>query len=192
VSGTIRALVVFAVGFLPIPVLVFLFVSDFFAGWAGTAVSVLPATSDDPRSFEVLIVQPGDDEGFTRRWPADVVKRLDLPNDEFRIVPRDIDEALPGTRKRRYTLSYTIEPSDGSPLTLPTTSPTAFGFAVLFYVLGLFGRNMIVAGSPFAIEPTGIFLPRGQSPSGQVAPSRGSRPRKGPPPGGRRRGRGRR
>jgi len=192
VSPQVRALLIYAVGFLPVPVLVFLVVSDFFTAWYGTAVSVLPATTEDPSGFEVLIVEPGDDDGFRRRWPAGVVRDLDLPKDEFGIVPTDPEEAPPETKKERFTLSYTIEPEAGEPLTLPTTSPTAFGLAILVYVLGLFGRNMIVAGSPFSLEPTGVYLPKRQAASGQVAPGRGNRPRKGPPPTGRRKGRGRR
>ncbi|MEO0602959.1 MAG: hypothetical protein AAF211_16075 [Myxococcota bacterium] len=191
-NKAVRSLVVFSVAFLPVPIFVFLLVGDFFGAWYGTAVSVKPATTENPASFEVLIVEPGDDDGFTRRWPADVVRKLALPNDEFGLVPSEIDSALPETRKDRYSLGYTIEPEEGATISLPTTSPTAFGLAVLAYVLGIFGRNMIVAGSPFSLEPTGVYLPKGQAPSGQVAPSRGSRPQKGPPPSGRRKGRGRR
>ncbi len=191
-GSPVRSLALFTVAFLPVPVLVFLLVGDFFAAWYGTAVSALPATTEDPRSFEVLIVEPGDDEGFTRRWPAGVVRRLDLPKDEFALVPRQIDPTLPETRKDRFTLSYSIEPDEGDAFTLATTSPAAFGLAILVWILGIFGRNMIVAGSPFSLEPTGVYLPKAQAPSGQVAPSRGNRPQKGPPPSGRRKGRGRR
>ncbi|MEN0065607.1 MAG: hypothetical protein AAGA48_25930 [Myxococcota bacterium] len=187
-----RSLVAFIAVIVPLCVLVFLAASDFFTAWYGTAVSVFPARTEDPSSYEVLIVEPSSEDGFIRRWPANVVRKLNLPNDEFRIVPNEPDAVLPETRKERFSLSFVIEPDEGDAITLPTTSPAAFGLTVLAFVLGIFGRNMIVSGSPFSLEPRGVYLPKGQAASGQVAPSRGSRPRKGPPPQGRRKGRGRR
>lgn len=191
-TSRIRALLVFGTAIVPVCVLVFLVASDFFAGWYGAAVSVRPAATDDPKVFEVLIVEPTGGT-FRRAWPADLVREFELPVDAYGIVPDPIDPARPVTRKDRFTLSYTIEGGeDVADTELPTTSPASLGLAVLVFVLGIFGRNMIVSGSPFSLEPRGVYLPKAQAPSGQPVPSRGTRPRKGPPPGGRRKGRGRR
>ena len=42
---------------------------------------------------------------------------------------------------------------------MPTTSPASLGVGFLVLILGIAGRNMIVAGSPFSLEPRGMSLP---------------------------------
>ena len=176
---------------MPVVILSFLVAADFFGSWNGHVVSKFPATSENPSSYRVLIVEQNGRDRLERSWPAGLVGPLGLPVDAYGIPPDEIPEERPRTRKSPYALHFLLQIGEEW-RTVPTTTPSSLGVAFLVLVLGIAVRNMIVAGSPFSLEPQGLTLPKGQVPSGQAAPTRGSRSQKGPPPPRRRRGAGRR
>ena len=88
----------------------------------------------------------------------------------------------PLTRKSRFSLHYLVQLPDGGFRVVPTTSPWGLAAGLLVLLLGVAVRNMVVAGSPFAVLPRPAYLPKAQAPSGQIAPGRSSRPKKGPSP----------
>jgi hypothetical protein len=156
--------------------------------------STRPARAEDPSTYTVLIVD-NDGAETEREFPAALVESLDLPVNSFGIAPPTLDPELPRTIKSRFQLQYNVTLADGSTRSIPTTTPESVGVAMLFFLLGLFGRNMMYSGSPLSIEPTGVSLPKAQAAAGApMPPSSGQRKggRKGPPPGRKRRGRGRR
>ncbi len=177
---------------LAVSVLVFLYASDWFAAWDGHAVSIRPPETDDASNLTVLIVE-ADGSSFERTWPADWVRPLGLSVDPLAIPPDDLPDDAAATRKSAWALHLLLQDGEGEFRALPTTSPATLGLGFLVLILGIAGRNMVVAGSPFSIEPVGLSLPKGQPPSGQAAPPpRGGRAQKGPPPPRRRKGQGRR
>lgn len=183
----------FAAAWAPAAVLVFLLASDFFSAWGGYVVSVRPSPEPDPASYRVLI-SDGEGTNLEKWWPADQVRPYQLPVDGLGLPPADIPTTRPRTNKTRFQLHYLVHPGgeDADWQVIPTTSPTSLGLALFVWVLGIAIRNMAWSGSPFSLEPRGVFLPRGQAAAGAPAqPSGGGRPRKGPPPPKRRRGRGR-
>ncbi|MEZ4318217.1 MAG: hypothetical protein R3F61_11975 [Myxococcota bacterium] len=196
----VRSVLVFAVGWAALCALLFLFLAGFFTAWNGVAVSV---RDGDPEQavYSVLIVED-DGTRFEADWPAHAVQGLKLSIDSLALPPKPLPEGLPRTEKQRWSTSFTVTPAEGEARSVGTTKPQALAIALLVFVIGLGGRNMMVAGSPLSIEPTGITLPKAQRPPGQAASpdagggggttSRASRPQKGPPPGKRRRGGGRR
>jgi hypothetical protein len=187
-----RKLLVFLAVALPISVLVFLVASDFFTAWSGRAVSTRPPRSEAPASYSVLI---SNDDGsrIEREWPSDLVGRLRLPVDAMAIPPLPIPDDRPRTSKSRFALHFLVqEPETADFTTVPTTSPRAAGLALIVLLVSLGVRNMVVAGSPFSIEPREAYLPPAQPAAGQVTNKTYSRGRKGPPPPRPRKGRGRR
>ncbi len=192
ISAAWRRLWSFVFAMVPVAILTFLTLSDFFAGWDGHAVSVRAPQKPEPTSYTVLIVQQGDDP-IERIWSADLVEGLGLPVDPLAIPPSTIPEGRPATVKQPLTLHYRIQRPDKSWEIVPTTTPSALGLALLVLMLGIALRNMVVAGSPVGIEPR-TPLPRAQTTPGSVAPPPrgGARGHKGPPPPRPRRGRGRR
>ena len=192
ISPAMRRFLIFVAAMVPVTVLVFLYASDFLGSWDGRVVSLRPPERDNPASYQVLIVEP-DGTRLERAWRADLVRTLGLPADPLAIPPDTIPKERPSTRKSAYSLYFELqEQNDGAWTVVPTTSPSSFGVAMLVFLAGIAVRNMIVAGSPFSIEPQGLTLPKAQAPSGQIARNRGSRPRKGPPPPRPRKGSGRR
>lgn len=191
-STALRRFLLFVAALIPVTILAFLAASDFFGAWNGRAVSVRPQQEEGaPSHYQVLIVN-NDDTTVERTWPAARVDPLKLPVDPFAITPDTIPAERPRTTKSSYTLHYLLEKPNGEWETVPTTSPASLGVGFLVFVLGIAVRNMIVAGSPFSLQPRGLTLPKAQAPSGQVATRGGNRPKKGPPPGRRRKGVGRR
>lgn len=182
---------VFVVALIPVTVLAFLIASDFFVSWNGTAVSVLPSEEVNPERYQVLIVE-SDRSTLRQVWSAALVEPLGLPVDPYGIPPDDIPDDRPRTTKSAYALHFLLQQANGEWQTVPTTSPASLGVGFLVFVLGIALRNMIVAGSPFSLEPRGLTLPKAQTPTGQVASRGASRPKKGPPPSRRRKGAGRR
>ncbi len=178
---------------VPVAIFVFLLFSDFFSSWDGHAVSVRPTVDESPEAYTVLIAQ-ADGETIERVWPAALVQGLALPMDPFAIPPSPIPEARPATKKRAMTLHHLIKRQGGEWDSVPTTSPSSLGLGLLALLIGIALRNMVVAGSPFSIEPREALLPRAQAASGQIAKGarQGRRGQKGPPPGRPQRGRGRR
>jgi hypothetical protein len=194
--GPARALLLFvAVVGLPLSAGVVLLASDVLAAWDGRAIARRPA-DPDAGSVLVVIAQEADGSTFERRWPAEIVGRLELP-----VVPQGsvpvfpsggrIPEEAPQTRKSRFGLHYLVEVGEGFEV-VPSTTPQAvvLGVVALLVAVGL--RNMAVGGAPWSIEPRSAFLPRAQATSGQPAPRAAGPPRKGPPPSRSRVGRGRR
>jgi len=202
-----RALLLSVLGILVIAVAVFLGASDFFSSWDGQVASSAPPRGDDPQVLTVRIV--GADRSVVQRaWPAELVRSLELPVDRVDIPPPTIPPERPTTRKARFDLSFSLTTSPGTSeehtVRLPTTSPRGLGLAGLVFLGLLAVRNMVYAGSPIAIQARGAYLPPAQSAPGVPATGSGRNGRKGrngrsrggagkgPPPGKRRRGRGRR
>lgn len=195
-----RSFLLSLLALLPVALLVFLWDCSFFVAWSGQAVSVAPTRSEEPASFVVRIHEGGDDRAVrTVNWDAAVVKQLSLPVDAVEMAPLEIPDAAPDTEKARFGLSYRVQVGEGSDdprwLEVPTTSPRSLGIAALVFLLLAAVRNMVVAGSPVALEPVDArnATAAPPTPSGQPSgrPTSG-RSRKGPPPGKRRKGRGRR
>jgi hypothetical protein len=192
-----RALLLFVLAMLPLVAGVFLVASDFFSGWNGQVVSFRPTRDADPAVLGVLIV---DDDGTRRErnWDAALVRELSLPADPLALPPPDIPAERPHTSKLRFTFHFLVDVGSGEAVetrVVPTTSPRGLGLALAFLILAVGVRNMMYAGSPFALERRGAFLPKQQAQAGAPAPPASpgrTRGRKGPPPSGRRRGRGRR
>ncbi|MFT5459766.1 MAG: hypothetical protein ACI9K2_006281 [Myxococcota bacterium] len=192
IGPEVRALLRWLAVLIPLTVLVFLLASGFFVSWRGHAVSTRVPRTDDASSYTVLIVSD-DGTHHERNWPAAVVEALNLPVDSLGVPPASIGENLPHTVKTRFQLQYHVALPDGTTRTVPTTTPQAVGVAVLFFLLGVFLRNMMHSGSPFSLEPKGVTLPKAQAPVGAPAPRKpGAGGRKGPPPPKPRRGAGRR
>lgn len=192
-----RAFAVFLALWFPVVVVVFLWLSGFFTSWHGHAVSVRSAKPDQV-VHQVLVV---DDAGsrFEDHWPVEVLQGIDLAIDPRAVPPTELPEGLPRTEKERFTMSFTLTPDGGVPRVISTATPQTLGLALLLFVLGALGRNMMVAGNPLSLEPRGVELVKAQRPPGSVGPSgdepstsKRRRTKKGPPPPKRRRGTGRR
>jgi len=177
----IRALLFYAVIGTPIAVLVFLAATQFFAAWDGYAVGMLPLRSEDNDAYRVLVVEEDGTE-YQFRWPKEIAEGLGIPLTTVLAPPPRIPEDSPHTRKSRFTLHYLVQAPGGGHRIVPTTSPHALALAALVWVIGLFARNMIVAGSPLAWAPQPTTLPAPLPPAGQVAQNRAARSKKGPPP----------
>jgi len=195
-----RSFLLSLLAFLPVVLLVFLWDCSFFVAWRGQAVSVAPTRGEDPASYVVRIHEGQDDRAVrTVRWDAAVVKQLSLPVDPVEMAPLTIPDDAPTTTKQRFGLTYRVRTGEGTEqaqwLEVPTTSPRSLGIAGLVFLLLAALRNMMVAGSPIALEPLQTRNATA-APSTPSKPSRGgskgSRSKKGPPPGRSRRGRGRR
>ena len=190
----VRSFLLFALGWLPACVVLFLLISGFASAWHGTVVSVRSAHEDLPK-LQVLVV--GDGERFEAWWPREALTPYDLAIDPRALPATPLPEGLPTTHKDRFTLSFTLDGDDVHQV-LPTATPTTFGLALLAFALGLLGRNMVIAGNPFSLEPRGVELVKAQPAAGTAAPAKPkakSKPRrsgKGPPPPKKRRGSGRR
>lgn len=183
---------------LPVAVGVFLVDCAFFTSWSGQAISIAPPPVEEPAAYVVRILET---DGTVRvaAWDATLVKQLSLPIDPVEMAPLEVPETRPDTEKARFSLSYRVKIGEGTDAerwaTIPTTSPRSMAIAVLVYMVLIGVRNMIVSGSPIALE-----RPKGASSrtSGTDAPPPASgrpgssRSRPGPPPPGRRKGRGRR
>jgi hypothetical protein len=194
----VRSLLLFAVGWAALCIALFLFLAGFFSSWDGVAVSVRDSNPEQA-VYSVLIAED-DGTRFETDWPAYAVKGLSLSIDPLALPPKPLPEGLPRTRKTRWTMSFTVTPEEGGARTVGTPQPQSLAIALLVFLVGIGGRNMMVAGSPISIEPRGISLPKAQRPPGQTSspdeggggPKRASRAQKGPPPGKKRRGGGRR
>ena len=160
-------------------VLVFLIACGFFSRWDG----VVTAAADriDGSRTPVWVYQEGGD--MTRLvWPTSAVRGHDLRLDQRGVRPVPMPDDLPVTRKSRFALHFIMESPEGGAESYPTTSTSSLTLGVLAFFLALFGRNMVVGGSPFRIEARPTQLPKPQTPAGQVAPRKRARPKKGPPP----------
>lgn len=174
-----RGLLLFLAGALLLSTLVFLTASDFFSRWDGLVAAVRPG-EEDARHRRVVIST--DDGAFERSWPAEVVQGLPLPSDSSQLVADG--ENRPLTKKSRYTLHALVQ-KDGQWEVVPTTSPSTLGLAVLALGLLVAGRNMVVSGVPWRLQPAERYRPTRLVPSGQAAPTPKTRPassRQGPPP----------
>jgi hypothetical protein len=194
-----RSFLLSLLAFLPVAVLVFLWDCSFFVAWDGQAVSVAPSRAEEPASYVVRIQEGESREVRTANWDAAVVRQLSLPVDAVEMAPIQVPETAPDTDKARFSLSYRVQVGEGTDqarfIDVPTTSPRSVGIAALVFLLLAAVRNMVVAGSPVALQPVNAknATAAPPSPSGNPSPrpkSGGSR--KGPPPGKRRKGQGRR
>lgn len=189
----VRSFALFTVFWAPACVVLFLLISGFTSAWDGKVVSVRSAHEDLPK-LQVLVVTP--DDNFEAWWPREALVPLDLAIDPLALPVKPLPDDLPTTHKDRFTLSFTLA-DDSTTQVLPTATPQTFGLALLAFFLGLLGRNMVVAGNPFSLEPRGVELVKAQPSPGSAAPPTAptktrNRGRKGPPPPKRRRGSGRR
>ena len=191
IRPAVRALSLYVIAQTAAVVLIFLFVSSFFASWHGEAVSVIQPRAEDPAVYQVLIANR-DGTSLQRSWPASVVSGLGLPVDNLALRPVKIPDDAIQTRKSRYQLHFLLQrPAEDGEMSwqsVPTTSAQGVGIALLAWFIALGLRNMVYAGSPVAIERSRVFLPKAQAAAGTAAGTGMSRGRKGPPPGRKRRG----
>jgi amino acid transporter len=188
IRPAVRALILYLVAQTAAVAVIFLFVSSFFHGWDGAVVSVRQPRTPDPAVYQVLI-KNRDNSTTERNWPATVVKPLALQVDPQAFAPTAFPEDGILTRKSRFQLFFLVQApvGDGGERTwqsVPTVSAQAVGIAFLAWFIFLGLRNMLYAGSPFAITRSKLFLPKAQSAAGAVATGggRGARGMKGPPP----------
>jgi hypothetical protein len=185
----------------PVAVLVFLVDCAFFTAWSGQAVTIAPPRAEEPAAYVVRIVQ---DDGTVRTasWDAVVVKQLGLPIDPIEDAPIEIPDTRPDTKKARFSLSYEVQLGEGTDTarwtSWPTTSTRSVAIAALVFMVLVGLRNMIVAGSPIALErpaPAPGEAKRATSSGANPPGTSRTGPRRsqpGPPPPGRSKGRGRR
>src|SRR5690606_26102117 len=121
--------------------------------------------------------------GVTKmNFPSEAVVDLGLRVDPNGFVPAPLPDDLPSTSKTRFSLSFIITDAERRAQIHPTLSVQALGAAVLCFFVLVFGRNLVVSGSPARLTPRPVSLPAPLPPAGQVAPQRAPRPKKGPPP----------
>ena len=168
----------FAAVALLIAVVVFLMASGFFSRWDGLVTNV--ASPIDGSRTSVWVYEDGDMRKLT--FPTAAVRGHGFRLDQRGIAPAPLPDDLAVTRKSRFSLNFIMTDPERSAQIYPTTSSSALGIAVLAFFLLLFGRNMVVSGSPFNVEPRKLELPKQQTPMGQVAPQKKARSKKGPPP----------
>ena len=178
-SPTVKGLLSYIGIALPLCVLLFLFLCDFFTAFDGHAVSKLPAEGEEAQVARVLIVDESS-SSFQRDWPVELVNQMELPVDVEAQVPSPLPDGLPVVRKSRYTLNFRVIKSNGTTGVIPTTSPGILGVILLVAIVGLFLRNMLVAKSPLLIERRAAKPLKPLAPSGQ--PHQRRRSKKGPPP----------
>lgn len=185
----------------PIALLIFLITGDFFASWDGQVASFKPSRVEDPAVFQVLIVEE-DGTAVEKAWPAPLVRELDVTPNALAIVPKSIPEDAPTTAKLGFSFNYKVTipakaEGEKDKSSLHTTiSQYSVGVSVIALLLMVALRNMIVAGSPFALERAPETTGGGSSSTSGGSGSQGrpqrTRGRKGPPPSRRRKGQGRR
>ncbi len=196
-----RSFLLSLVALFPIAVLVFLWDCSFFVAWNGQAVSLAPSRVQEPASYVVRILEGQGPEVRTVNWDANVIRQLGLKVDPVEMAPLEVPDTAPDTVKERFSLSYRVQVGEGTEqahwLSVPTTSPRSVGIAGLVFLLLAAVRNMVVSGSPIALEPLHVRNATAAPPApttsgGSGGGSKGPRGHKGPPPGKRRRGQGRR
>jgi len=196
-----RSFLLSVLALLPVAALVFLWDCSFFEAWDGRAVSVAPSPVQEPATYRVRILEGEGPAVRTERWDAEVVKRLGLKVDPVEMAPLEVPETAPRTVKHRLSLSYEVQLGAGTDtvrwLSAPTTSVRSVGVAALVLLVLIAVRNMLVAGSPIALEPLQVRNATAAPPFPSSTRSggrgrKGARGHKGPPPAKRRRGRGRR
>jgi hypothetical protein len=192
IRPAIRSLLVSVAASVLVAAVVFLLASDGLGAWNGHVVSVRPSAEEDPATFRVLIVG-SDGTSRERNWPADVVLPLELPVDALALPPAELPEAAAPTTKDRFALHFLVRKAETADWRIvPTTSPRALGLAVLAGAVLVLLRNMAISGSPFSIEPRGMWLPPALAKPGTPAAQRRRTSKQGPPEGRPRIGRGRR
>lgn len=189
-TPTVAKLVRFTAGWSVATLVVFLFLADFFSAWSGRLVSVRSSKPD--QVVVQVLVAPDDGERFEANWPKEAIEGLDLTIDPLALPPKPLPAGLPRTEKSRFALTYDVRPEGGGVRVVATTGPRPMALAILFFFLGIGFRNMVVAGSPFAIaRPEGPIETHTAAPpdppsgSGKRKKARG---KKGPPPARRRKG----
>lgn len=168
----------FAAVSLLIAVVVFLMAGGFFSRWDGVVTNV--ASPIDGSRTSVWVYEEGDMRKLT--LPTSAVRGHGFTLNARGYPPAPLPDDLPVTRKSRFSLNFIMTDPERSAQIYPTTSSSALAIAVIAFFLLLFGRNMVVSGSPFNIEPRKLELPKQQTPMGQVAPQKKARSKKGPPP----------
>lgn len=185
-----RALLIYTVIATPIAVLVFLASARFFAAWDGQIVGMQAIGTGRPNAYEVLLMAPSEPPHEVK-LAADVVEGRGIPISEVLAPPPTLPAGALHTKKSRFSLSYQIEEKGGGFDTIPTTRPTSLALAVAVWILGLMVRNVIVAGSPFAMVPGPKPAPRQIPTMDEIEERKARRSKKGPPPPRPHRGRGR-
>jgi hypothetical protein len=166
---------------------IFLWVAGFFSSWDGQAVGVLTPRGSEPAVYEVVI-QQADGSTVRRSMPSVLVLGMGLPVLDLGIPPETIPADAPQSRKSRFQLHYLVQTRpEGSEefawRSAPTTTPQAFGLALIIWIVALGIRNMAYGGSPFWIErQRHFFLPKAQTASGNVAQTNTRTRRSAPPP----------
>jgi len=176
---------------LPVAIMIGLTTSSFFQQYEGLAVAhrPMPGTSEsaDVRFF---VIEHADQSWSEHPLPVAAFAGAALPLSSRGAPPRKPPEDAVEVRKARFSASVVI---GGVPW--PTSGPADLLIPLgLLLFVGL-GRNLLTTGSAFQVVPgDGPSKPLAlQDKPGQVAQSKKkARPKKGPPPGRRGRGKGRR
>ena len=165
--------------------------SDFLAAYHGEAVGHRPVPGSDGFDDELRRFVLDQGSGWTEVvLPVSAFEDYSLPLAPFGVPPAERPENAPKVEKTRFSWSVRI---DDRAVSLMGISNVFFG--LLAGLVVVLGRNVLVAGNPFALRPppsTGKKKkPKvGQAAAGRpAAPPRAARPQKGPPP---RRGKGKR
>jgi hypothetical protein len=150
----------------------FLAIAGFFSQWDGQMVGVLQPAGTNPSVYEVLISEGA--ETRIQKMPAVVMDGLGLPVLPLGILPEVLPDTAPATRKSRFTFHYLVQRPEpegtvGVWVHYPTTTSQAVALAVVLWLIALGLRNMAFAGSPFWIERSDSFLPKGLTQAGTVA-----------------------
>ncbi len=176
---------------LPAAILIFLYSGDFFDSYEGRAVAhrPIPGSSGVNDTMRLFVLEREDGSWSEVLLPVEAFSGRDLPLSSGGLPPAAPTEDAVPVSKSRFTLHSRV---DGVPWA--TASGLDALLPGLLLLLLAATRNLLTTGSPLRVVPTGgsVRLLPDRPPHGQVAQRPGSRPRpkKGPPPS--RRGRGRR
>jgi len=187
-AASLKAIAIYLLIALPVATVLFLFSADLLDSYHGRAACSRPLPRSDGEGDRVLryvLVRPGQ-EDLELALPALAFEALGLPGCPRGIPPAKLPDDAPVVHKDAFTLSFSV--GDRS---WPTPGPADLVFPLLFLGLGLPLRNWAATGSPLRLS--------GWAPAPTVLRTRDYKPSTprsssgiGPPPGGRRKNRGRR
>lgn len=192
-SPAFRGLLLYSLGAIPACAVVFLLASGFFSRWDGHAVGVRPDASQGEAVVAQVLILDEDGSSHERAWPVELTRALQLPVNARGIPPARPPEDAPRTIKDMFSLTFSVQLSEGEVTIVPTTSPRSLAIAVLVFLVGLAGRNMWVSGSPLGVTSRSSSRVKSLPAAGQPAHRRRTGVSgTGPPPARKVRGRGRR
>ncbi len=160
-------------------VLAFVLASGLLDAWSGKAVSVSSVPTGT--TAQVLIVGDNGRE-WVKNLPVAAIAGHDLAVNRRAVPILPLPEDAPVTSKTRFRLYFLMQNASGSSKVHYLTSVRTVSVGFLVSIVLVFGRNMVIGGSPLNIVPRKTELPKKLPTAGQVTPRKASRPKKGPPP----------